>query len=108
MSETTLTIQDDLKLVRQLVLEKVWETCPARVYLFGSRATGHARPTSDIDVAVWPLTDLPAGTLALIREALEESLIPFSVDLVDLRDTDEGFRARVVAEGIAWHEPENV
>ena len=43
---------------------------PARVYLFGSRATGQARPTSDIDVAVWPLTELPEGTLAAIREAL--------------------------------------
>ena len=107
MSETTLTIQDDLKLVRQLVLSGLGDR-PARVYLFGSRATGHARPTSDIDVAVWPLAELPVGTLALIREVLEESLVPFNVDLVDLRDTDEGFRARVVAEVIAWHEPENV
>ena len=101
-----LTIHDDLKLVRQLVLGGLGEY-PARVYLFGSRATGRARPASDIDVAVWPLAELPVGTLSLIREALEESLIPFTVDLVDLRDTDEGFRARVLAEGIVWHEPEN-
>ncbi len=102
-----LTIQDDLKLVRQLVLDGLAD-CPANVYLFGSRATGTSRPTSDIDVAVWPLAELPRGTLALIREALDESLVPFTVDLVDLRDTDEGFRARVLAEGIAWHEPKNV
>ena len=106
MGEAVLTIHDDLKLVRQLVLGGLGDA-PARVYLFGSRATGHARPTSDIDVAVWPLEELPVGTLSLIREALEESLIPFTVDLVDLRDTDEMFRARVMKEGIAWHEPEN-
>ena len=106
MGRAALTIHDDLKLVRQLVLSGLGGA-PARVYLFGSRATGHARPASDIDVAVWPLTELPIGTLALIREALEESLIPFTVDLVDLRDTDEAFRARVLKEGIAWHEPKN-
>ena len=106
MGETVLTIEDDLKLVRQLVLSGLGGA-PARVYLFGSRATGHARPASDIDVAVWPLAELPVGTLSLIREALEESLIPFTVDLVDLRDTDEAFRKRVLKEGIVWHEPEN-
>lgn len=107
MDEAVLTIKDDLKRVRQLVLDGLGNY-PAKVYLFGSRATGHARRASDIDVAVWSLVELPVGTLALIREALEESLVPFNVDLVDLRDTDEGFRARVVAEGIAWHEPMNV
>ena len=106
MNEAVPTIQDDLKLVRQLVLDGLGDY-PAKVYLFGSRAIGNARPTSDIDVAVWPLADLPVGTLALIREALYESLIPFTVDLVDLRDTDAAFRARVLKEGIAWHEPEN-
>ncbi len=106
MGEVVLTIHDDLKLVRQLVLGGLGDA-PARVYLFGSRATGNARPASDIDVAVWPLAELPVGTLALIREALEESLIPFTVDLVDLCNTDDAFRARVLAEGIAWHEPKN-
>ena len=51
MGEPVLTIENDLKLVRQLVLGGLGDY-PARVYLFGSRATGHARPASDIDVAV--------------------------------------------------------
>ena len=81
---------------------------PARVYLFGSRATGRARRASDIDVAVWPLTDLPEGTLSAIREALVETTIPYTVDLVNLRDADAAFRARVMAEGVLWHEPRSV
>ncbi len=100
-------IDEDLERVRQLVIGGL-EGQPARVYLFGSRATGRARRASDIDVAVWPLADLPAGTLSAIREALFESTIPYTVDLVDLRDTDAAFRARVMAEGVLWHEPENV
>ena len=92
--------------VRQRVLDGLGAH-PARVYLFGSRATGSAHRTPDIDVAVWTLTDLPKGTLAAIREALFESQIPYTVDLVDLRDTDAAFRARVLAEGVVWHEPAN-
>lgn len=99
-------LERDLEQVRQLVRDGLGEH-PARVYLFGSRATGGARPTSDIDVAVWPLTELPEGTLAAIREALSETTIPYTVDLVDLRETDAAFRARVSAEGVLWHEPAN-
>ena len=57
-------LEGDLAETRRIVLRGL-EGRPAR-YLFGSRATGTARRTSDIDVAVWPLTELPVGTLALI------------------------------------------
>ena len=98
------TLEHDLAEIKQIVLGSL-NGYPARVYLFGSRANGTARERSDIDVAVWPLAELPVGTLARIREALEESNVIYTVDLVDLRDTDETFRARVLAEGIMWHEP---
>ena len=100
------TLEHDLAEIRQIVLGGL-DGHPAQVYLFGSRANGTARERSDIDVAVWPLAELPVGTLALIREALEETTIPYTVDLVDLRDTDEAFRRRVVTEGTPWHEPAN-
>lgn len=105
-TQTVTGIDKDLEWVRQLVIDGL-EGRPARVYLFGSRATGRARRASDIDVAVWPLADLPEGTLSAIREALFETTIPYTVDLVDLRETDVAFRARVMAEGVVWHEPKN-
>lgn len=37
-------------------------------YLFGSRATGTARKTSDIDIALLPLKPLPVGFLAGLNE----------------------------------------
>ena len=104
MPDDSAILEGDLAETWRLVLRGL-EGFPARVYLFGSRATGTARRTSDIDVAVWPLTELPVGTLARNREALEESNVICTVDLVDLRDTDEAFRARVLAEGTLWHEP---
>lgn len=74
----------------------------ADVYLFGSWARGDARRTSDIDVAVLPKDDLPWIVLTRLREALEESSIPYPVEVVDLREVAPQFRARVLEEGIRW------
>ena len=73
-----------------------------RVYLFGSYARGNPHRCSDIDLAVLPLESLPPGTLSEIREALEESLVPYAVDLVDLTQADDSFRAAVLREGTLW------
>lgn len=40
--------------------------------------------------------------LARLREALEESTIPYRVDVIDLADTDPAFRERVRREDIVW------
>lgn len=73
-----------------------------QVYLFGSAATGQAGPGSDIDVAVLPLESLPPGLLSAIREQLEESTVPYNIDLVDLSRTDPHLRERVQKEGVLW------
>ena len=75
---------------------------PAQVYLFGSRARGGAGRASDIDVGVLALKPLPVGLLASIREELEESRIPYSVDLVDLSEVEPSFREFVQNEGVPW------
>ena len=87
--------------VRRLVLQAVGKD-GAIVYLFGSWARGEATRLSDIDVAIDPPTPLPRGTLARLREQLEESSIPYYVDIVDLSLTDSEFRRRVLAEGVLW------
>ena len=75
---------------------------PVEVWLFGSWARGEQRRSSDIDVAVLPQADLPVGTLARLRYELDESTIPYSVDLVDLRDASVGFSRSVRAAGVPW------
>ena len=87
--------------VRALVSQTLGER-RVNVYLFGSWASGTQRPSSDIDVAVEPLDPLPPGVLARVREALEESSVPYRVEVVDLTETDAGFRHRVKNEGILW------
>ncbi len=70
-----------------------------RVYLFGSRATGSYKDASDFDIGVLAARDI-SRELSLARERLEDSNIPFTVDLVDLSATSEEFARRVQEEGI--------
>ncbi|GAB6077885.1 nucleotidyltransferase domain-containing protein [Hydrogenobaculum acidophilum] len=55
------------------------------IYLFGSRAVGKESIYSDIDLAFETEEDIDKD-LAIIRDILEESLLPYKVDLVDLKD----------------------
>jgi predicted nucleotidyltransferase len=93
--------RSDLEIVRDIVLRGL-TGLQCRVVLFGSRAKGHPGRASDVDVAVLPREPLPRGALSSIREALEESRVPWRVDLVDLSDVDPSFRSRVLDEGIEW------
>jgi len=73
------------------------------VYLYGSRASGKARSFSDIDIALDAGGDaIDDGLLAEIREQLEESNIPYTVDVVDLARTSQTFRDKIRREGIRW------
>ena len=74
----------------------------ARVYLYGSCARGDALRCSDIDVAVDPKKALPPGLVSRILETLEESTIPYDVEIVDLQEVSAAMRERVLGEGIAW------
>lgn len=67
----------------------------AEVRAFGSRVLGTARPTSDLDLALLGPQPIPLSTMTRLREAFEESLLPFRVDLIDWHDMSESFRALV-------------
>lgn len=63
-----------------------------RVFLFGSRAAGTARTFSDVDVGIMGQTPLPGHIMELMKEQLEESDIPYKVDVVDFNAVDPSFR----------------
>jgi predicted nucleotidyltransferase len=73
----------------------------ARIYLFGSRAKDSASHFSDIDIAIEGKEPL-LERLAEVRFAIEESLLPWKVDIVDLKQTPS-LKETVRREGIVWH-----
>ncbi|MGH3829625.1 MAG: type VII toxin-antitoxin system MntA family adenylyltransferase antitoxin [Pseudonocardiaceae bacterium] len=82
------------------VVDRVLATAGVRfAYLFGSRATGRYRPTSDADIAVMPNHPLDLLTEAGLADQLADALQVPAVDLVDLRRAPLGLRGRVLEEG---------
>ena len=108
MAETAkrTTREKYLDRIRTLVVDGLAGTT-AEIYLFGSHARGDATRLSDVDVAIDATEPLPTGCLARLREQLEESTIPLTVELVDLGEADAEFRARVRGEGVKWNDCAN-
>ncbi|MFZ5807660.1 MAG: type VII toxin-antitoxin system MntA family adenylyltransferase antitoxin [Chloroflexota bacterium] len=96
---STTPPSSDIQLARDIVMKHL-RPFRVKVYLFGSQARGTADLFSDIDIALLPEETLPAETLAELKEKLEESNILRQVDVVDLSETDEAFRQKVLKEGI--------
>jgi hypothetical protein len=87
--------------VKTLVLQEL-KDADVRVYLFGSWARGEQRQTSDIDIAIEYDNNLTPTDIAKLRESLEESHIPYRVDVVDLTRAGYDLTIRVKEEGILW------
>jgi type I restriction enzyme S subunit len=64
----------------------------AEVKLFGSRANNTAKPYSDIDLVIMGNEPLPVTTIRILRDAFDDSDLPFKVDLVEWAETSEEFR----------------
>ena len=69
-----------------------------QAWAFGSRATGSARPYSDLDILVTQPSTLSWRHRADLADALEQSHLPFHVDVVDAQSLHASMRERVWAE----------
>jgi predicted nucleotidyltransferase len=98
--ETTL---EDRSLAQiTAILTEVFLDKPCAVYLFGSRARGTNNPASDFDIAIEAADDI-SNELSLAREHLEESNIPYIVELVELQATSQEFAHKIQQEGfVLW------
>lgn len=98
------TIGLDHRYLRQVRerIDRYLRAWPVRVYLFGSRTTGRTRTGSDCDIGIDPLQDLPVGLLSRLREDLEESHVPYVVEIIDLSRVDQEFAQKVRSEGVLW------
>jgi predicted nucleotidyltransferase len=74
-----------------------------KIYLFGSRARGDYTPWSDIDVALDTGKKIDLYELSIIKEEIEESSIPFTVDVVDMHNISEDFRKNILKDGKLWY-----
>ena len=92
--------------VKRIVLSQLQGT-DASAYLFGSWARLEEKRSSDIDVAIefQSNSDQNQHVIFQVRSLLEESTIPYKVDVIHLNAADEYIVQKVREEGIRWEEP---
>ena len=93
-------IQSEVK-----IKEILFNNIPAkkyRVFMFGSRVKGKNRKFSDFDIGILGEQEVKLQVLNRIEEELEESDIPYKVDIVDFKKVSEKFRRVALANTKKW------
>jgi len=91
--------ESSLELLRDIVRD-LFKGEDVTGILFGSRARGDYLQTSDVDVGILPTGEVNKGKIALFRERIENSNIPYKVDIVDLSRASKEFTDNVLEEGV--------
>lgn len=97
MKQTELRAESEV-FIRNELRKRLPQNTP--VYLFGSRARQTARWNSDYDL--WVDADVPERVIAEIVEKIDESFVPFKVDIVTTARLHDLFGERVRAEAQLW------
>lgn len=98
---TTMVSHADQRAIASL-LDPLVRQSSAELILFGSRARGDARPTSDIDIALRAPQPIAPDLLAVARQSLEDSNVPFNIDLLDYAAASSEMKRAIDREGVAW------
>lgn len=95
-------VRDYLDQMRELVL-RVTSGLDCTIVLFGSRARGSQRRSSDIDIGFSGLNEaLFTKVRDRLLSELEESVIPHHVDLVNIDTAAPHFRDVAMEKAIVW------
>lgn len=94
MSKQSLALTVQEKKIIYDILKKY-----PKMQLFGSRIKGSSKQFSDLDVCI--KDNLQDYEIQLLREAFENSRLPFKVDLVDYRRVDETFKKIIDDQAIS-------
>jgi type I restriction enzyme S subunit len=94
------SIQLEPAYLRELhdILYRNIDTSRWKPIVFGSRVTGKARQTSDIDIGIIGNERLPIAIRQQLGEALDNSDIPYVVEVVDFKDTTAKFQEVALQE----------
>lgn len=96
-----------INLAKEIILKYVPKDKYA-VFLFGSRANGKNNRVSDIDIGFLGEKELPVMIKSAIEDELEESIIPYTVDLIDFKKVASDFKKIALKHIIIWNCPKSI
>ena len=89
---------DQLEIVRDILLKHL--PAGVKVWVFGSRANWTTKDSSDLDLALGSESKLSHKVLGALKDAFEDSALPYTVDVVDLNRIGDSFRQIVESEKV--------
>jgi hypothetical protein len=94
---------DEHNRFKNILLKIIKKHLPnSKVYLFGSRASKTNTPHSDIDLAIDNLKEIETSIIGTIIDEIEESTVPFFVDVVDVYGVNKTMREQILKHGKLW------
>lgn len=103
MKSDSTHMPEVLKKLKDLLFSAI-NNNEVKIYLFGSWARNTNKTSSDIDIAIWhPFSPGPEFFVQL-RDLIEESTLPYRVDLIDLNHVDPVIKDKILQEGILWND----
>lgn len=90
-----------VKLAKEIVLRTV-QDAPFQVFLFGSRAINSNNKFSDIDIGLLGKAPVPVMLKMQLENVLEESIVPYKVDIVDFFNVSNDFKNQALKHIIIW------
>lgn len=85
-------------LMEAICLKVLQKRQSLKVWIFGSRATHTHKPFSDVDLLLESVPPLTLMQLSQLTEELEESNLPFKVDLVATENLYPPYAAKIDLE----------
>lgn len=91
-----------MKEIKDLFQKFFGDLDDAKIYLFGSRATGKHKPFSDIDIAINSKTKDISKRIALFNEGWEKSNLPYKVDVAAWKDIYKPYLPQIKKDKVTF------
>lgn len=92
----------DFESIAKKIVLKELKNSDCKVFLFGSRATKENHRFSDMDIGIIAGKKFNKKILFVLKEKLNESVIPFKVDVVDFINVSQKFKEEALKHVIQW------
>ena len=96
-----------MNMLKEIILSQV-DLEKVMVFLFGSRVSTLYFSRADADIGLLSDNKLPSHLFHRIRNSIDESIIPWEVDLIDFTRVTPSFKEAALKEIVIWNKPKGM
>jgi len=96
-----------LKILKDIILSQINRE-QVMVFVFGSRVLNRYSSSADVDIGLLSSEKLPSSIYHRIKNAVDESIIPWDVDIIDFARVDSSFKTQAMENIIVWNKVQDM